>query len=88
VVVHIYNPSIWEAEARRLKAQDWPGLHSKVLSQKNQNQNKTKQKTSLLLLGRLRLGGSRFEASLGKQFSKPHLQKNQSKNELEVWINW
>jgi hypothetical protein len=31
------------------------------------------------LLGRLRLGGLRFKASLGKKFKNPHLQDNWSK---------
>jgi hypothetical protein len=33
------------------------------------------------LLGRLRQGGLQFEASLGKNFTKFHLQNNQSKME-------
>jgi hypothetical protein len=32
-----------------------------------------------LPIGRLRLGGSQFKVSLDKQFSRPHLQNNQSK---------
>jgi hypothetical protein len=30
-------------------------------------------------LGRLKAGGLRFKASLGKQFMRPHLQNNQHK---------
>jgi hypothetical protein len=37
-----------------------------------------------IYLGRLRLGGSTFEASPGKKFRRPYLQNNQSKVDLEV----
>jgi hypothetical protein len=33
----------------------------------------------IILLGRLRLGGSWFEASPGKEFSRPHLQNTIAK---------
>jgi hypothetical protein len=31
--VHPFNPSIWEVEARGLRVQGQPGLHSETLSQ-------------------------------------------------------
>jgi hypothetical protein len=34
----------------------------------------------------VRLGGSQFKANLNKKFKKSHLQNNQSKNGLEVWL--
>jgi hypothetical protein len=40
----------------------------------------------ILTTWRLRLGGMQFKASPGKQFKKLHLQNNQSKMDLEVWL--
>jgi hypothetical protein len=34
VVVHVYNPSTWEANTGGLGVQSQPGLYSKTLSQK------------------------------------------------------
>jgi hypothetical protein len=34
VIPALCYPSIWETEARTLRVQDQPGLHSKILSQK------------------------------------------------------
>jgi hypothetical protein len=34
MLMHIYNTSIWEAEARELQVQGQPGLHSETLFQK------------------------------------------------------
>jgi hypothetical protein len=33
-MLHTYNPSIWEVEARGSDVGDHPGLHNKTLSQK------------------------------------------------------
>jgi hypothetical protein len=32
------------------------------------------------------LGGSQFEASLGKQFARPYLEKKHYKNGLVEWL--
>jgi hypothetical protein len=41
----------------------------------------------LAIFGRLRSGGSRFEASRGKYFARPYLQNNQSKMDWSCHSN-
>lgn len=49
-VVHVFNPSNWEAEADRPLSSDQPGVHNEL---QNQKQNINKQDINNFLLGSL-----------------------------------
>lgn len=52
MVMHMYDPSSWEAKAELLKVQDQPILLSKTLSQKSKtNQSQNKQTTTTKQVG-------------------------------------
>jgi hypothetical protein len=45
MLIHTYNPSTWEAEAKGLQVQgQQPGLHSKICLKTKQNNPKTKKR--------------------------------------------
>jgi hypothetical protein len=45
MVVHAYNPSIWETEAGRLRVEGQPVLPGEILSQKSKHTNKKSTST-------------------------------------------